>query len=302
MERTVYQIDSFTDTIFGGNPAGIVLDIENLNRNKMLNIANEMALSETAFVKKVNHEEYDYEVRFFTPTNEVELCGHATIAVFYILAKEGLIKPENEKIVVKQKTLAGILPVEIYFKGSRVEKIMMTQKRPEFVFEVEDVNEIANIVGLNSCEVGLKDMDIKPMAYSTGMVDIILPVKNIDILKNIRPDFERLKDYSITKNIVGIHAFTFKDYDRGVISCRNFAPAFGINEEAATGTSNGALSAYLINNDIINIEKKVNLICEQGYFMQRPSQIYVEVIKDNKGLNVKVGGKAVLAMKGKIYM
>ncbi|SKC88910.1 PhzF family phenazine biosynthesis protein [Maledivibacter halophilus] len=302
MEKIIYQVDSFTDTVFGGNPAGVVLDTEGLDKNKMINISKEMALSETAFVKKVNGKEFDYEIRFFTPTEEIELCGHATIAAFFVLAKEGLIESVDEKIVVKQKTLAGVLPVEIYFKENKVEKIMMTQKRPEFIFDVGNVDEIANIMGLNICDVGLEKFEILPMAYSTGLVDIIFPVKNIDTLKKVKPDFEKLKNYSIKHNVVGVHAFTFKDYDRRIVSCRNFAPAFGINEEAATGTSNGALAAYLINNDIINIKQKVDIICQQGYFMKRPSQIHVEINKDSEGLIVKVGGRAVLAMKGKIYL
>lgn len=302
MEKIFYQVDAFTDTPFGGNPAGVVLDGGNLDRRQMLNIAKEVSLSETAFVRKTDEKEYDYEIRFFTPTDEVNLCGHATIATFFILAKKGLIKAKDEKVIVKQKTLAGILSVEILFKENKVEKVMMTQKKPEYIFTVNKIKEIANIMGIDSCDIGLVGFKVLPMAYSTGLPDIMLPVKSIDALEKITPNYEKLIEYSVKYNIVGIHAFTIKDHKKGIITCRNFAPAFGINEEAATGTSNGALAAYLIRNDIIKRDEKVSLICEQGYFMGRPSQIYVEVTKDNNDLVIKVGGKAVLTIAGKIYL
>ncbi|SHK00756.1 PhzF family phenazine biosynthesis protein [Paramaledivibacter caminithermalis] len=301
MEKKFYQVDAFTNIPFGGNPAGVVLDADDLDENQMFNIAKEMALSETAFVKKAKGKEYDYEIRFFTPWKEIELCGHATIAAFFVLANKGLIESNSSKVLVKQKTLAGILPIEIYFKGNQVQRIIMTQKKPKHISTVDNIHEIANIMGISNSDIGIKGFKVLPMSYTTGLIDIILPVKNIDILKNINPDFEKLKEYNRNTNTIGVHAFTIKDYDKRVISCRNFAPAVGINEEAATGTSNGALCAYLINNGIIGIDERVDIVCEQGYFMKRPSQIYVEAIRDENDLVIKVGGKAVIVMEGRIF-
>ncbi|WP_432406042.1 PhzF family phenazine biosynthesis protein [Wukongibacter sp. M2B1] len=303
MEKIYYQIDAFTNRVFGGNPAAVILDVDGLDRNQMLKIAREMALSETAFVKKSDKKEYDYEVRFFTPTEEVDLCGHATIAAFSIMAKKNILKIKDNKITVRQKTLAGILPVEICFNKANMPRVMMTQSKPKYIFKLEKKDEIASIMGIDNEEIGLKEHDALPMAFSTGLPDIMLPVKNIDVLKKINPDFSRLSKYSRERGVVGVHAFTIKDYGNPIlVSCRNFAPAYGINEEAATGTSNGALAAYIIKNDIIDIDEKVDLICEQGYFMDRPSQIFVEVTKNNNELIIKVGGEAVLVMEGKIYL
>lgn len=280
MEKNFYQVDAFTNRAFGGNPAAVMLNADDLNEKQMLKIAREMALSETAFVRKSDVKEYDYEVRFFTPTEEVDLCGHATIGTFSVMAKKGVLKTKGNKIIVRQKTLAGILPVEIYFNKGNLSRVMMTQAKPKYVFKLEEKDEIASIMGISSDEIGLEGHDAIPMAFSTGLPDIMLPVKNIDVLKNINPDFNKLAKYSKDHEVVGVHAFTIKDYGEPVrITCRNFAPAYGINEEAATGTSNGALAAYLIKNDIIDICEKVEFICEQGYFMDRPSQIVVEVTK-----------------------
>lgn len=302
MKKKFYQLDAFTDEPFGGNPAAVVLNAEDLDKGQMQKIAREMALSETAFVINSKVSDYDYEVRFFTPNQEVELCGHATIATFSILAQKGIIKPTDNKIIVKQKTLAGILPVELYFNENNISKIMMIQSKPKYCFTVNDTGEIASIMGISKDDVGLDGFKAEVMAYSTGLPDILLPVKSVDILKKISPDLSKLEKYSKDYNVVGVHAFTIKDYEKPLISCRNFAPAYGINEESATGTSNGALSAYLIKNGIIGIDKVVNITCEQGHFMNRPSQIFVEVIKDKEDIIVKVGGKAVLVMEGEIYL
>ncbi len=220
-----------------------------------------------------------------------------------MLSKIGYIKPQDERIVVKQKTLAGILPVEISFKGGEVNEIMMTQDKPRKIFVLEDLDEIASIMGIDKKEIGIINKpQVLPMAYSTGLPDIILPIKSIESLENIKPDFIRLKKFSLDKKVVGVHAFTFKDFENRVISCRNFAPACGINEEAATGTSNGALGAYLYENKVINIRERNDLVCEQGYFMDRPSKINVLIEEAEKGITIKVGGKAVIIIKGMLFL
>lgn len=302
MKKKIYQVDAFTDRAFGGNPAGVLIDSSGLDKNHMLKIAREMALSETAFIKRSQTPEYDYEVKFFTPTEEIDLCGHATIATFYLLAKKGYIDNKTDIVMVKQKTLAGILPVEIYFNNKEISKIMMTQARPKQIFKIEDFENIANIMGLSEKDIGLKEEEIMPMAYSTGIPDIMLPVKSIEILEKMKPDFHRLANYSKDKEVTGVHAFTLKDKEKNIISCRNFAPACGINEEAATGTSNGAMAAYLIENGIIKCDKNINIVSEQGYFMDRPSEIFIDAYRNDEGLLIKVGGKAKIVLDGYIYV
>ena len=109
MKKVIYQVDAFSDVPFGGNPAGVVPSAEGLNDTQMLSIAKEMNLSETAFIFPLKNNEANYEVRFFTPTQEVDLCGHATIASFFTLASKGIITAESNVKILKQKTKAGIL-------------------------------------------------------------------------------------------------------------------------------------------------------------------------------------------------
>lgn len=106
-----YLVDSFTDKRFEGNPAGVVLDADRLTAAQKQQIAAEIHASETAFVSKSNKA--DLKVEFFTPTTQVDFCGHATLATFYMLAESGKVKLGNGPLTLTQETRAGILPVAI---------------------------------------------------------------------------------------------------------------------------------------------------------------------------------------------
>ncbi|MEG0613486.1 MAG: PhzF family phenazine biosynthesis protein [Clostridium sp.] len=289
--KKAYIVNAFTHNELGGNKAGVVIDCEDLPSQDMANIAKDMNLSETAFVSKSNSNEYDYEVKFFTPSTEVDLCGHATIATFYTLAHLGHIKPNSNPIKLKQKTLAGILDIEIYYDKNQVSSILMTQASPEFYSYIEDINPLCNILGISEIEAGIEGHLSKPMIISTGLKDIMFPVKSLDTLKKISPNFEKLKEYTDNLNLVGLHAFTLEtENPTSSVSTRNFGPSVGIDEESATGTSNGALCAYLMKHNIIAFEDNLNLWCEQGYYMNNPSEIICKGEITSNDFIIKVGG------------
>lgn len=138
MTRTykIFQVDAFTRELFKGNPAGVVLDADGLSDAEMQTIAREMNNSETAFVFEARKNEgYDVEVRYFTPTTEVPICGHATISAHYVRA----IDKKLPSTRVIQKTKAGILPVDVtYAKDDYT--ITMTQGKIEFGNIIEGKN------------------------------------------------------------------------------------------------------------------------------------------------------------------
>jgi len=299
MKKVIYQVNAFSDVPFGGNPAGVVPNAIGLNASHMLAISKEMNLSETAFIFPLEDEVADYEVSFFTPTQEVDLCGHATIASFFALASKGIITGKDNVKIVKQKTKAGILSVELYFKDNKIHSVMMTQAKPKFVFDVKNVCELAEIMGINVTDIGIEGYSLIPQAVSTGLTDIMLPIKSLSALKSINPNYDSLAQYSNKLNIIGVHAFTLEtEEESSTLACRNFAPAAGIDEEAATGTSNGALGAYLIKNNVIEFEDNMTIICEQGYYMNSPSKIIVRLEGSEDDLTVKVGGGAVIVSSG----
>lgn len=295
MEVIIYQVDAFTDKPFNGNPAGVVPDARGLSDEHMQKIATEMNLSETAFVFPV--EDNKFKVRFFTPECEVDLCGHATIAAFYTLAHKGYINGLDDGVSkVHQKTKAGELAVDIYYLNGQVDKIMMYQGKPKSISVIEDYQTICECLNIDISDIGLKGFEIMPEVVSTGLPDIILPLRNKKVLDNLTINYDLLSSYSKKMGVSGIHAFTI-DYDSDHIEIwsRNFAPAVGINEEAATGTANGALTYYLTKNDVIN---EVKLSVNQGQSLGRPSLIDCEIESTNNDYIIKVGGKATIVLEG----
>lgn len=279
MKVKTYILNSFGKSVDGGNPAGVVLEADNLSEKEMKKIASIIGLSETAFVMKSKMA--DFKVRFFTPVEEVDICGHATIAAFSLLANKGIIKSGE----YTQETKAGILKVNVNEDLS----IMMNQNKPIYG-EVLNRELIAKTLNI-STESFMENLPIQ--IVSTGLKDIIIPVKSIEILNNIKPNFDAISKVSEKYNAIGYHIFTLETIENSVAQCRNLAPLYGIDEESATGTSNGALACYLFKYGKVSSCKQINMTMEQGYSMNKPSNINVELkVKNNEVIDIKVGGSA----------
>lgn len=291
MKKEIYQVDAFTNKAYSGNAAGVVPYAEGLSSLEMQLIAKEMNLSETAFVFPGSID-YDFEVRFFTPTEEVDLCGHATIATFSLLKELGIISLDKMEVI--QKTKAGKLNIRFLEDGN----ILMRQTSPINVKEKIPLNELFMIMGLTHKDVGIEKLMDIPEIWSTGLPDLLLPVKSTKILKNLMPTMDKLADLSKKLNIVGVHAFAIDENNQ--VWCRNFAPAFGIPEESATGTSNGALGACLHAKGW-GLSKNLSFVVHQGDWMKKPSRIIVQINTENQ-FEVWVGGKAVTVLQGEILI
>ena len=279
MKVTVYTLDSFAKTKEGGNAAGVVLEAEALAEKDMQRVAAILGFSETAFV--LPSDEADFRVRFFTPTEEVDLCGHATIATFFAMAELGRLAPGS----YTQETKAGILGITIQEDHS----VMMEQPIPSFT-EIIEKEEIAASLHI---PIGHIVQELPVQIVSTGLRDIMVPIVNRKCLYGIQPDMDHVKEISRKYKAVGYHVFTLDTLYQSTAHCRNFAPLYDIPEEAATGTSNGALGCYLYQYGKVTKEQASDLIFEQGYSMQKPSEIRVSLgIEDSAITKVRVGGIA----------
>lgn len=277
MEIKAYTLNAFGKTDKGGNPAGVVINADDFSVSQMKKIARKVGFSETAFVSA--SDVADFKVRFFTPSEEVDLCGHATIATFYCLAELGIISTGK----YTQETKAGVLDIEVIDDKT----ILMTQSLPEF-FGIIYKSEIAE-----SLNISIDNMtDMPAEIVSTGLRDIIVPVNTLDSLFSIKPDFDKISNISEKYGATGYHVFTLETKFKGIAHSRNFAPLYSIPEESATGTATGALSCYLFKHKMLPIEKLDNLIFEQGYCMYMPSEIKASLAVDKDNIKkVRVGGK-----------
>jgi len=276
----VYEVKAFSKGDIGGNLAGVVIgDTDDSVKQR---IARELGYSETVFVDGGGDEESrDYKLEFFTPTDQVDLCGHATIGAFSLLRSLGKIE-EGE---YWQNGLAGRLRVRV-----EESKVLMEQKTPGF-YGRADKRVIAKSLGIEEDVIERFPVEI----VSTGLKDILIPVKSLESLKNIKPDFERIKKVSKRYGVVGYHVFSLESLEGSTAFTRNFAPLYDIDEEAATGTSNGALAAYLKKYEIVNNNR---MVFEQGDFMDSPSRIEAEI--DNGC--VWVGGQGSLVREFELVL
>lgn len=294
------QVDAFTSAPFAGNPAGVISKADDLTNEEMQKIAAEINLSETAFIQTPKSKEADFKVRFFTPLREVDLAGHPTIATFHALAEEAAIFLREPITTIKQETKAGVLPVELHIQQGKVKKVMMAQPKPTFAPFNEPLEDLATLLGIEVDEIAKSDLPVE--IVSTGLPDLIVPVKHLSTVEQMKPEFYRLALFSEKIGVVSVHVFTFETITPiSMVHTRDFAPVVGILEDPATGTANGALGAYLVKNIAVRGLSPITIIAEQGYAVNRPSEIIVEVhFSGTEVKAIKVGGNAITVIEGEI--
>jgi len=287
----LYIVDAFTETPFGGNTAGVVLLAPGAafpEDDWMRQLAAELRYSETAFVRRDGATEFT--VRYFTPAGEIDLCGHATIASFGVLFREGIV-PDGTRC--RNHTRAGDLEV---VTG---EQVMMQMAAPELVETLGAPQPLGELLaamgGLKPDQLGKWPVE----TFSTGLPDIILPVRDIATLQALQPDMAALTALSERLDVVGVHAFAIAPNDGYTAHVRNFAPRYGIPEESATGTANAALTGYLYHHRVIGDEAQCAFL--QGEAMGRPSLIQTTLTLQGDTPDIRVGGPCAIVVRGTIY-
>jgi PhzF family phenazine biosynthesis protein len=289
----VYQVDSFTDRPFTGNPAGVVANAEGLSDAAMQAIARELNNSETAFILPASGDSHDLYVRFFTPTTEVPSCGHATIAAHHVLAEEA---GRNAGSLV-QKVGAGLQRVDVVQEeGAR--RYVIRQGCPRFdpPFDADNKIRIWSALGLDACDV---DLELPVQIVSTGHSKIMVPIRSRRRLDALAPNLDALRRLSFELGCNGYHVFSLSDEnDPGIAAHgRMFAPAIGIAEDPVTGNANGPMGAWLVRHGLVSVPdgaNQVRILARQGEAMGRAGTVVVDVALDKKQpTDVRVGGQAV---------
>jgi PhzF family phenazine biosynthesis protein len=295
----LYQIDSFTNEKFKGNPAGVITNADDLTESQMQKIARELNNSETAFVFSSNTKDYDVYVRYFTPTKEVPICGHATIAAHYARA----IEKNMDTSRIYQKSGAGILPVDI-IRDRNDYKIVMTQGKIEFGEFIEGEKREVLLEALKITEEDL-DKNCTIQIISTGHSKVMIGIKSKEILNKLEPNLNMLSELSKSIKCNGYYIFTFDTEEKDVLICgRMFAPAIGISEDPVTGNANGPLGAYLVHHRLVEHNgHKFAFNAKQGETIGREGIVEVEVsIEDMQPKEVKISGEAVIVFQSELAL
>lgn len=285
---TIYIADAFTRQRFSGNQAGVALlgDGPWPEEALMQAIAGELKHSETAFVKEEGAK--TYRLRYFTPDGEVELCGHATIAAFTTLRDTGAIVPGDYTALTK----AGELVIRVSADAVWMDMAPPVEGR---TFTDGEAAELYAAYGLTP--------DAQPAGFpvktvSTGLYDILLPVKSPELLDAAVQNEAEVTRLSKQYDVVGVHMFCPVLDGKVTCRCRNFAPLYAIPEEAATGTSNGALTYYLYRLGKVAAGEANRFV--QGEKMGKPSEILSRLEEREGRVAVQVGGGAVLCLKAEL--
>jgi PhzF family phenazine biosynthesis protein len=243
MALRIYRIDAFTTSIGEGNPAGVVTDARGLSDAQMQAIARDLGHSETAFVLPARGDDHDVHVRFFSPTVEVPVCGHATVGAHFALALEG-----DERRTRRQLTGAGVQHVETREDADGV-VVRIQQNAPTFDAPLPEdlVRELTDALGLAFDELDPRG----PVQFvSTGHGKVMVPIRSRERLRDLRPDMVRLAALDERSGGRGYFVFTLdiEDGDDTLTHGRMFAPGIGIEEDPVTGNANGPMGAWLVKH------------------------------------------------------
>lgn len=267
---TVFHYDSFSDVPNMGNPAGVVLNGNELTDNQMQAAALAVGFNETSFV--VDSKKADIGIRFFTPGHEMNLCGHGTMAVIYALKSRGIITKDKLSI----ETKAGILPISIEEDEKGLVYITMEQSSPEF----EEFNgskiDLVKVFGIEVSDID----DSLPTIYgSTGIWTLLVPIKKLSTFKKMKPINKEFPNVLKEKPTVSIHPFCLETINQDAdLHGRHFSSAFsGTIEDPVTGTASGVMGAYFAKYIAKNKEKALRLVVEQGQEMNKDGRVIVDV-------------------------
>ncbi len=261
MKLDIFQVDAFTSKLFGGNPAAVVPLQSWLPDDAMLNIASENNLAETAFFVKSGDR---YDIRWFTPKVEINLCGHATLASAYVIFEE--LKLENESIKFHSH-LSGALGVE-----KRDGRIVLDF--PAYpITEIETLPELVNV-------------EVPPLkSWETQGNMLMMLLRNQEEVRSLTPDMRRIERLPYDEIIVTAPG---DDCD---FASRMFAPRIGIPEDPVTGAIHCSLIPYWAKE-----------LGTNELFARQVSARGGELFCESAGDRVKIGGNAVLYLKGEIYV
>lgn len=293
--RRFYLTDVFGRRKYSGNQLATFIDCENLTAAEMQQIAREINFSETTFVQFDKENPQHFAVRIFTPAAEVPFAGHPVLGTAWVIREKILCKPVDKLLL---KLAAGEMAVKFASASDRAhELIWMNQLAAIFGQNAETTKlaAIADALGLRPVDI---DSKFPILEVSTGFPHWIVPLRDLAALQKIRVDRNAelaLVESAWAKNILVFAPTTERPGQ--ALAVRVFAGYFDIAEDAATGSGNGALAAYLAHTRYLGADA-VDLTVGQGYEMGRPSELHLRATTRNQQTTVEVGGHVVGIAEG----
>jgi trans-2,3-dihydro-3-hydroxyanthranilate isomerase len=298
----IQQWDAFAEMPFKGNPAAVVAQAQGLPDEAMQRIAREMNLSETAFVTPSTLENHRFRYRWFTPTDEVEFCGHATLAATYSLCDQGIVElPGNGSVSFQAEARIGTLELTVESVDGRAQMVWIGAPLPAFdPYEGEPLWEFLTAMDLTVADL---EPSLEPWACSSHHM-LYIPLNSLEVLGRLNPDFRKLGMLGTETKLSAV-PFTLETFDpKHRIHLRCFAPSLGVDEDPVTGSANSPLGVLLFLQGVLpQTDNPAEYIAEQGDFVNRSGRVRVRVHHQG-GLPtaIQIGGAAAKVMEGQLFM
>lgn len=282
-----YILDVFTDKKYAGNQLAVFQKAGELSSTEMLSIAREINFSETTFILSDDPHDGGYDVRIFTPKEEIPFAGHPTLGTAHII-HTCILQGKSNDINLNLKV--GQTPVSFHQDGSA----WMKQMPPVFG-NVHQPEIFARMLGLEISEINEK---FPIQEVSTGLPFFIVPLKSLASLKKAR--VEKDLYYRLIKDTPAKSVLIFcpeAHESQNNISVRVFVDYYGVPEDAATGSGNGCLAGYLVRYKYFG-KAIIDIKSEQGYEIGRPSLLLLKAEQGPENIDIFVGGKSIIVARG----
>jgi trans-2,3-dihydro-3-hydroxyanthranilate isomerase len=290
-----FHIDAFTETAPGGNACAVVLDADPLDALTMQAIARDMNLSETAFV--LRSEVADFGARYFTPTSEIPLAGHPTIATTWALLEAERVALPPTGGVVRLELPVGPIRVDVERAPGRSMRMVMTQPRPEFLAELDP----ARVLPIFGLAAGDLHEGLPVQIVSTGTPQLLVPLRERDRLRDVAVDGRAFAALIEEADFFSAHLFALEGAtSAGATFARHFLSPPAVIEDPFTGSATGAMGAYCWRHGLVGAP---HFTAEQGHWLGRPGSASVEVVGPRDAIEaVRVGGGAATLVRGELTL
>src|SRR5262249_40950669 len=287
-----FIVDVFAEEPLTGNPLAVFFDAADLSSEQMQSLAREMNYSETTFIPSSAPRDGAYPVRIFTPAAEIPFAGHPTLGTAFMIQQE-LVGEPVERVVLALR--CGRVPVDFTYCDGAVDLLWMHQPEPSFG-RVLDAAAVHPVLGLEHSDL---DERFPVQEASTGLPFILVPLRSLAALKRAAVRRDACFQLIAETEAKAILVFTPYAESRDDLTVRVFTDYYGVPEDPATGSANGALAAYLCHYQVLGSDR-VEVSVSQGAQLRRPSRLFLRARREAERIAVSVGGRVQRCARGRL--
>ncbi len=289
----LFLVDVFAERRYAGNQLAVVTAAADLSREQMQAIAFEMNFSETSFVLEDESRDGAFDVRIFTPREEVPFAGHPTLGTAFVIRDE-ILRAKCERLTLR--LAVGEIPVTFERAQDGREVVWLQPRQPTFAATARR-EVLARVLGLDTSDI---DATHPVQQVSTGLPFWIVPLTSLAAARRCRVDREAYDAFVRDEEAKGILVFARETDDpQNGIHARMFADWFGVPEDPATGSANACLAAYFVEHRVLG-GAEVSVRVEQGVEMGRPSILELRARLDRGHYDIRVGGRVIPVARGEL--